>query len=171
MSRDVILTIICVLFACLAATALWALRKERHRNCRLYEQFHEARQTVYTMAAALRLTAEYAMLPAVEGWTWYEALLKYAPEELEGYPDYSDVPRVRFEHAKHILKHASFAGLYEFGSGTVCGASDKTPPKRTTSNNKYCLDCYIIVFQKPDVTYKDEPGSNAKAKKFFESFD
>ena len=31
---------------------------------------------------AIRLTQEYIQLPAVDGWSWYDALKKYAPELL-----------------------------------------------------------------------------------------
>ena len=29
---------------------------------------------------AIRYTQEYAMLPAIEGWSWYDALVKHAPD-------------------------------------------------------------------------------------------
>ena len=41
---------------------------------------------VEELVRALRLTAEYVgreALPAVEGWTWYDALCQYAPEVAE----------------------------------------------------------------------------------------
>lgn len=43
---------------------------------------------VADLAEALRLTAEYAMLPALAGWSWYDALRRHMPAELEGYPSY-----------------------------------------------------------------------------------
>jgi hypothetical protein len=160
MSKDVILTIICVLFACLAATALWALRKERHRNCRLYEQFHEACQGVYTMGVALRLSAEYAMLPAVEGWAWYEALCKYAPEELKGYPDYTTPAKVTVD-------------------GDIPCSCGRVTYRQKYHVESYCALCRLLavdctcepVNSKMDHEAMDESGSAAKAKKFFESFD
>jgi hypothetical protein len=35
------------------------------------------------LCEAIRLTVEYVgttMLPPIEGWSWYDALVKYAPE-------------------------------------------------------------------------------------------
>lgn len=38
---------------------------------------------VADLCDAIRLTAEYANLPAVEGWSWYDALRKHAPDAAE----------------------------------------------------------------------------------------
>lgn len=32
------------------------------------------------LCTALRLTAEYGSLPAMEGWSWYDALRKHRPD-------------------------------------------------------------------------------------------
>jgi len=32
---------------------------------------------------AIVWTQEYAQLPAIEGWSWYDALVKYAPGQAE----------------------------------------------------------------------------------------
>lgn len=48
------------------------------------------------LATALRLTAEYAMLPALPGWSWYDALRRWVPAELAGYPAaYAELTRHR----------------------------------------------------------------------------
>jgi hypothetical protein len=46
-----------------------------------------AEEAVAGLAQALRLTREYVgadLLPAVEGWSWYDALRRWAPHELDG---------------------------------------------------------------------------------------
>lgn len=47
------------------------------------------RRDVQYLTEALRLTAEYAMLPALPGWSWYDAVSAYNPAQLSGYPDYT----------------------------------------------------------------------------------
>lgn len=47
-------------------------------------------QAVHELTEALRLTVEYIgikMLPPVEGWSWYDALKKYAPEKAAYFED------------------------------------------------------------------------------------
>lgn len=42
------------------------------------------KEAIEELTEALRLTAEYAgqeLLPAIPGWSWYDALVKYAPEK------------------------------------------------------------------------------------------
>ena len=42
------------------------------------------------LTEAIRLTVEYVgndMLPAIEGWDWYDALVKYAPEVAQAFVD------------------------------------------------------------------------------------
>ena len=42
------------------------------------------------LTEAIRLTVEYVgydMLPAIEGWDWYDALVKYAPEVAQAFAD------------------------------------------------------------------------------------
>lgn len=42
------------------------------------------------LTEAIRLTVEYTgndMLPAIEGWDWYDALVKYAPEVAQAFVD------------------------------------------------------------------------------------
>ena len=42
------------------------------------------------LTEAIRLTVEYVgndMLPAIEGWEWYDALVKYAPEVAQAFVD------------------------------------------------------------------------------------
>ena len=46
---------------------------------------HE-RNAIRELVAALRLTVEYVgfeMLPPITGWSWYEAMVKYAPAEAQ----------------------------------------------------------------------------------------
>lgn len=41
-------------------------------------------QPIEDLTEAIRLTVEYAggeILPAIEGWSWYDAMVKYAPEK------------------------------------------------------------------------------------------
>lgn len=43
----------------------------------------ELKKAVEELTEAIRLTQEYIDLPALEGWSWYDALKKYAPEKAE----------------------------------------------------------------------------------------
>ena len=39
---------------------------------------------IHELTEAIRFTVEYVgtdMLPPIEGWSWYDALLKYAPDK------------------------------------------------------------------------------------------
>lgn len=41
-------------------------------------------EAIEELTEAIRFTAEYIgprSLPAIEGWSWYDALVKYAPEK------------------------------------------------------------------------------------------
>lgn len=43
----------------------------------------EKDQAIEELCQAIRLTVEYTgndILPAIEGWSWFDALSKYAPE-------------------------------------------------------------------------------------------
>ena len=43
------------------------------------------------LTEAIRLTVEYTggeILPAIEGWSWYDAMVKYAPEKAKILKDY-----------------------------------------------------------------------------------
>ncbi len=54
-----------------------------------YQRVEQAEEAAAGLAQALRLTREYVgadLLPAVKGWDWYDALLRWAPHEL-GEPD------------------------------------------------------------------------------------
>lgn len=57
----------------------------------------ERDQAIEELTEALRFTVEYVgteMLPPVEGWSWYDALLKYAPDKAQVFLDF---------HNKHDL--------------------------------------------------------------------
>ena len=41
------------------------------------------RDDVEELLEAIRLTQEYAQLPALEGWTWYDTYRKYRPKDAE----------------------------------------------------------------------------------------
>ena len=41
---------------------------------------------IYELTEAIRLTVEYVgieMLPPIEGWSWFDALRKYAPDDAQ----------------------------------------------------------------------------------------
>lgn len=43
-------------------------------------------RAIRELTEAIRLTVEYVgtdTLPAIEGWSWYDAMCKYAPEDAE----------------------------------------------------------------------------------------
>ncbi|WP_327592485.1 hypothetical protein [Streptomyces chartreusis] len=65
-----------------------AITKRRERELKkVGEARHRAEIAVAELAQALRLTREYVgdeLLPAVEGWSWYDALRRHAPHELAG---------------------------------------------------------------------------------------
>ncbi|MGW3511195.1 hypothetical protein [Streptomyces sp. NPDC000994] len=65
---------------------LWAQIRLRNRQWREAKQRAEqAEAAAADLAQALRLTREYVgedMLPAVEGWSWFDALRRHAPHEL-----------------------------------------------------------------------------------------
>jgi hypothetical protein len=45
---------------------------------------------IHELCEAIRFTVEYVgndMLPAVEGWSWFDALKKYAPESAQVFID------------------------------------------------------------------------------------
>ena len=44
-----------------------------------YKTKKQLREENWDLINAIRLTQEYSQLPAVEGWSWYDALKKYAP--------------------------------------------------------------------------------------------
>ena len=44
-----------------------------------YKTKKQLREENWDLINAIRLTQEYSQLPAVEGWSWYDALNKYAP--------------------------------------------------------------------------------------------
>jgi hypothetical protein len=46
---------------------------------------HNPTPEIHELCEALRLTAEYAMLPPIEGWSWWDAFSKYAPVDAELY--------------------------------------------------------------------------------------
>jgi hypothetical protein len=45
---------------------------------------NEIDQVIDELCTALLHTAEYASLPALEGWSWFDALNKYRPDMLPG---------------------------------------------------------------------------------------
>lgn len=50
----------------------------------------ERDQAIEELTEALRLTVEYVgleMLPPLEGWSYYDALVKYAPEKAQVFVD------------------------------------------------------------------------------------
>lgn len=66
-----------VILLCLAALLALAAAVEGGRALR---RESEARVVAYRLAEALRLTREYVgadRLPAIEGWSWYDALRRY----------------------------------------------------------------------------------------------
>lgn len=40
----------------------------------------EAQDVIWRLTEAIRLTQEYIGLPAVPGWSWYDALVQYRPD-------------------------------------------------------------------------------------------
>lgn len=63
------------------------IAKRRERELKTVgEARHRAENAVAELAQAIRLTREYVgeeMLPAVEGWSWYDALRRWAPDLLD----------------------------------------------------------------------------------------
>lgn len=60
---------------------------------------HQYLEVVEELTEALRLTAEYTgqgVLPASEGWTWFDALSKYAPQKAAPFTFY-DRPESNIE--------------------------------------------------------------------------
>ena len=60
---------------------------------------HQYLEVVEELTEALRLTAEYTgqgVLPAIEGWSWYDALVKYAPQKAAPFTFY-DRPESNIE--------------------------------------------------------------------------
>jgi hypothetical protein len=54
------------------------------------EEVQQLRAAVAELAQAIRLTREYVgeeLLPPVEGWSWYDALRRWAPHELSAAHD------------------------------------------------------------------------------------
>lgn len=49
------------------------------------------------LTEAIRLTQEYIQLPAEEGWSWYDALKKYAPEK-------ADYLRAQWDHPTNVTR-------------------------------------------------------------------
>jgi hypothetical protein len=65
-------------------------RLMERRTTTLRERAEMAEAAVAELAQALRLTREYVgedLLPAVEGWSWYDALRRHAPRELGDTPE------------------------------------------------------------------------------------
>lgn len=57
----------------------------RARGLAAEEALANALRAVAELAEAIRLTREYVgeeLLPPVEGWSWYDALLRHAPSQL-----------------------------------------------------------------------------------------
>jgi len=63
-----------------------AIAEQRERELkRVGEARQQAEGAVQELAQAIRLTREYVgedVLPAIEGWSWYDALCRWAPHEL-----------------------------------------------------------------------------------------
>lgn len=52
----------------------------------LEAELADADHAIYELCEAIRLTVEYTgtdMLPAIAGWSWFDALKKYAPDTAE----------------------------------------------------------------------------------------
>jgi len=50
----------------------------------------ERDEAIHELTEAIRLTVEYMgveMLPPIEGWSWYAALVKYAPEKAKPFKE------------------------------------------------------------------------------------
>lgn len=63
-----------------------AIVRQRERELkRVGEERHQANAAIRELAQAIRLTREYVgpeKLPALDGWSWYDALKRHAPEYL-----------------------------------------------------------------------------------------
>ena len=52
------------------------------------------KRAIEELTEAIRLTVEYVgvdVLQPVEGWSWYDALVKYAPEKVAPFIHYRDM--------------------------------------------------------------------------------
>ena len=69
----------------LAVLACLAALNDRRADCE-----DDKNAAVHELCEAIRFTVEYIgtdRLPPVEGWSWYDALVKYAPEDAAEFRD------------------------------------------------------------------------------------
>lgn len=79
-----------------------AVAERRERELKKTEEArYQAERGLAELAQAIRLTREYVgedALPATEGWSWYDALLQWAPGELGGDAPVATVNPATYPH-------------------------------------------------------------------------
>lgn len=121
----------------------------------MVDEILELRDAVLDLVQAIRLTREYVgpeVLPALDGWEWYEALRKHAPSTLTGVPsgvDEADESRAQFiEHMRH---HGDPDGIAA-GAYDVVQQARGIPPVRTIS--------HLVLLSRADL--EDHPSARAQ---------
>ena len=128
---------------CVECNEVEVLGKPEHRVLCMDCAYETGRAAVPDAAnreltEAIRLTVEYVgndMLPAIEGWDWYDALVKYAPEVAQAFVDkpihfpksaerdaaLAAIERVRAIHVRHKDTHKPDPSVIN-GNWFCCGA-------------------------------------------------
>jgi len=76
----------------------------------------ELKKAVEELVEAIRVTQEYALLPAQPGWAWYDALVKYAPDLAEHF-------RSRYLHPTTVTTGTTTVTNNCTLEGCMCGGT------------------------------------------------
>ncbi len=111
------------LAACVEVRAYW--------RSKAIEARAERDVAIRELTEAIRFTVEYTgndMLPAIEGWDWYDALVKYAPEVAQAFvdkpihfPKPTDAALAVLERIREAVSGHPECDRYEEGDVISCG--------------------------------------------------
>lgn len=105
---------------------------------------------VEALANALRLTREYVgaeVLPAIPGWSWYDALSRYAPDCLPPEPSATDPHRFHGGRHEHVGEDKGWVVCLDpthDRAGVPAAHPAKTVPDPTM-----CNDCVLPLIDSP----------------------
>jgi hypothetical protein len=108
-------------------------------------------QAVHDLTEAIRFTVEYVgndVLPAKEGWSWFDALTKYAPGKAQ---HFFDNP-IHFHQPDPLVIHMAYFGLTPNDVYPACWDGPAQEILMTISTDKGRINC-------PDCLHKDIPQS------------
>ena len=127
----------------------WMERPNGHWALRIPDT-RATQRAIHDLTEAIRLTVEYTgneLLPPVEGWDWFDALAKYAPEVAQRFVA---KPIIHLRHTPIRSKHAA-----QPSGPAYIGAMPPSPETSALFWTMYCRACGVEEFMAHD---REDPG-------------